>query len=160
MVGKVDSVEEGIEKTSEILTTNSPFNKFKEFVKMQEGEVSLIEDTSKLPQASNIIEVQSEKEGQVKSIDAKDVGICAMMTGAGRENKESQLDYSAGIVLNKKVGDTVRKGDVIAYIHSNKENNDEIAEKLTSAYTISEEKIENQEIIYGYVDDEGYHEYK
>jgi pyrimidine-nucleoside phosphorylase len=83
-----------------------------------------------------------------------------MMTGAGRENKESQLDYSAGIVLNKKVGDIVRNGDIIAYIHSNKENNDEIAEKLTSAYTISEEKIENQEIIYGYVDDEGYHEYK
>jgi pyrimidine-nucleoside phosphorylase len=127
---------------------------------MQEGEVSLIEDTSKLPQASNIIEVQSEKEGQVKSIDAKDVGICAMMTGAGRENKESQLDYSAGIVLNKKVGDIVRNGDIIAYIHSNKENNDEITEKLKLAYTISEEKIEKQEIIYGYVDDEGYHKYK
>jgi len=160
MVGKVSSVEEGIEKTSEILTTNSPYNKFKEFVKMQEGEVSLIEDTSKLPQASNIIEVQSEKEGQVKSIDAKDIGICAMMTGAGRENKESQLDYSAGIVLNKKVGDIVRNGDIIAYIHSNKENNDEITEKLKLAYTISEEKIEKQEIIYGYVDDEGYHKYK
>src|SRR6056297_964326 len=80
MVGKVDSVDEGLEKTSEMLKTNIPFDKFKEFVKMQKGDVEVIEDTKKLPKSKNIIEVKSDKTGFIKSIDAKDIGISAMMT--------------------------------------------------------------------------------
>ncbi|MDW7667603.1 MAG: pyrimidine-nucleoside phosphorylase [Bacillota bacterium] len=158
MVGKVESVEEGLEKTSEMLESSTPFDKFKEFVKMQQGDVAVIENIEKLPKAGNIIEVKSNKDGYVKSIDAKEIGISAMMTGAGRENKESELDYSAGIVLSKKVGDKVQKGEAIAYIHSNINNNDEIAEKIKSAVSISEEIVDKPRIIYGYVDSEGYHE--
>ncbi len=158
MVGKVENVEEGLDKTSKMLESSTPFDKFKEFVTMQQGDVSVIENVEKLPKAGNIIEVKSNKDGYIKSIDAKEIGISAMMTGAGRENKESELDYSAGIVLSKKVGDKVEKGEAIAYIHSNINNNDEIAEKIKSAVSISEENVNKPRIIYGYVDSEGYHE--
>jgi len=160
MVGKVDSVDEGLEKTSEMLKTNIPFDKFKEFVKMQKGDVEVIEDTKKLPKSKNIIEVKSDKTGFIKSIDAKDIGISAMMTGAGRENKDSELDFSAGIVLSKKVGDRINKGGSLAFIHSNLDSNSEIVDKIKSAVIISEKNVDKSGIIYGYVDSEGYHESK
>jgi len=160
MVGIVDNVEEGIKKTTELLKTSAPFDKFKEFVKMQQGDVTVVEDLDKLPKSVNILEVKSEKRGYIESINAKDVGISAMMTGAGRENKESELDYSAGIILVKKVGNKVDKGDTIAYVHSNKSNSKEIIQKIKSSFKISKESVEKLPIIYGYVDTEGYHEYK
>ncbi len=160
MVEKVDTIEEGISKTEEILKTDEPFKKFKEFIKMQEGNIDMIEDLDKLPTCNTVDEVKSVKSGFVKSIDAREVGISAMMTGAGRENKESELDYSAGLVLNKKIGNKVSKGETLAYIYTNKNNSTEIKNKLLAAYEFSKEEIEKPDIVYGYVDELGFHSYK
>ena len=159
MVGRVDSIEKGIESTEEILKTDKPFNKFKDFIEMQEGNVKMIEDLSKLPTSDKVFEVKSKKSGFIKSIDAREVGISAMMAGAGRENKESELDYSAGLVLNKKIGDNVEKNEILTYLHNSKNNSEEIKDRLLSAYEFTEEKVDRPNIVYGYVDEKGFHSY-
>jgi len=159
MVGRVDSIEKGIENTEEILKTDKPFNKFKDFIQRQEGNINMIEDLSKLPTSDKVFKVKSKKSGFIKSIDAREVGISAMMAGAGRENKESELDYSAGLVLNKKIGDNVEKNEILTYLHNSKNNSEEIKDRLLSAYEFTEEKVDRPNIVYGYVDEKGFHSY-
>ena len=72
-----------------------------------------------LPQASQCVEVTSEHTGWVGSIEAEQIGIAAMMLGAGRETKDSVIDLSAGVVLRKKVGDQVSAGDILFEVHVN-----------------------------------------
>ena len=105
-----------------------------------------------MPQASKIVPIKSNKSGYISKIEAEEVGIAAMILGAGRETKEDVLDLSAGIVLEKKVGDYVNEGDILAYMHLNKEEKFEQAkERFINAYSIVEEKVEPKKLIYGVV---------
>jgi pyrimidine-nucleoside phosphorylase len=106
----------------EKLENGEAFDKFKEFVKIQGGDVSVVEKPEQLPLAKNIYEVKVTKEGIINKMIADEIGICAMMLGAGRETKDSLIDLSAGILLHKKVGDAVKKGDVLATFYTNKED--------------------------------------
>ena len=74
---------------------------------------------------------------------ANEIGVASMMLGAGRQTKDDKIDLGVGIVLNKKVGDSVKEGDNILTIHSNKENVNEILDKLDESITI-EEKVKHQ----------------
>ena len=78
---------------------------------------------------------------------ANEIGVASMMLGAGRQTKEDKIDLGVGIVLNKKVGDSVKQGDNILTIHSNKENVNEILDKLDESITI-EEKGETPTLIH------------
>ncbi|MFW5891684.1 MAG: thymidine phosphorylase, partial [bacterium] len=158
MVGKVNSIDEAIDLTKNKLESKEPYNKFKDFIKKQGGNVEQIENQELLPQAKNIIKVKLNKEGYINKINAREIGICAMMTGAGRENKESKIDYSAGIILKKKTGDYIGKKDIIGEIHCNKENIEEIIEKFKNSFEITKEKVEKPKTIYGYLDKKGFHE--
>ncbi|WP_404354433.1 pyrimidine-nucleoside phosphorylase [Exiguobacterium aurantiacum] len=109
---------------------------FRRFVAAQGGDASLVDDLSKLPQAKYETTFVAKQAGYVESIIADEVGVAAMLLGAGRATKDDQLDFAAGITLEKKVGDKVEAGDVIAVLRSNKEDMTSALERMDHAYTI------------------------
>lgn len=118
---KAKDFEEGKRLLMENIDNGKGIEKLKEFVKAQGGNIDCIDDYSKFDKAKYVIEVKSEDAGYVSKINAEAFGLIAMELGAGRATKESIIDLAVGIVLNKKRGEKVDKGDVLAYIHSNKE---------------------------------------
>jgi pyrimidine-nucleoside phosphorylase len=136
----------------ETISSGSALNKLKEFVAAQGGDVSIIEDTDLLPKAKYILPVKSSKEGYVKKINAENIGLIAMELGAGRATKESTIDLSVGIVLEKKRGDKVNAGDVIAYVHSNDEAKAlDAKNKVLDNYVIDKQYTDDIPLIYGVV---------
>ncbi|GAA0708270.1 pyrimidine-nucleoside phosphorylase [Paraclostridium ghonii] len=148
----VDNFEDGKAKIQEAISSGSALDKLKEFIENQGGNSKIVDDYSLLPQAKEIMEIKALKTGYISRIEAEEVGVCAMMLGAGRETKEDELDLSAGIVLTKKVSDFVNEGETIAYMHYNKLDKIEGAkERFLKAYTISDEKVEPGKLVYGVV---------
>ena len=130
------------------IESGEAFEKLKEFVAAQGGDVSYIENQDKFPKAKVILPIQSTKSGYVNKIDALGIGTYAMRLGAGRAVLTDVIDYSAGIILNKKIGDYVNEGEVLCYIHTNKDNYNEIIVGLEDLFTILPTKSENHKIIY------------
>ncbi|GAA0069212.1 pyrimidine-nucleoside phosphorylase [Clostridium sardiniense] len=150
--GKVNTIEEGRALLMENIENGRALKKLKEFVKAQGGDESYVDDISKFPKAKYVIEVKSEKDGYVNKIHAEKLGIIAMNLGAGRATKESKIDLAVGIKLNKKRGDKVTKGDIIAYVYSNDLDKGEAARKdLIENIVIEESKGEDLPLIYDIV---------
>lgn len=148
----VNSFDEGIQKIRESIKSGEALDKLRVFIENQGGDKKIVDDYSLLPKASKIVEIKASKSGFISKIEAEEVGVSAMILGAGRETKEDELDLSAGIVLNKKVGDYVDKGDTLAFIHFNKEEKLEQAkQRLIDAYEIVKEKVEPKKLVYGVV---------
>ncbi len=146
---KAKDENEAREMLKEVIKNGKALEKFKEFVKAQGGDESVIDDVSKLPKAKYVIPVLSSKVGVVEKIHAEKLGIVAMELGAGRATKESIIDLAVGIVLNKKRGDKVEENEVLAYIHSNDESNIERAKAgVISNYVISPNYEDNIPLIY------------
>lgn len=150
---KVSTIEEGRRMLIEVINNGKAYKKLLEFVEAQGGDTNYIENTELLPKASYIIELKSDTEGYIKSIDAEEVGKCALALGAGRETKESEIDLAAGIILNKKVDDKVEKGEVIAYLHCNNEDKaKDVSLMLKNAIEIGDKNQVNKKLIFGIVD--------
>ncbi|PUU94611.1 MAG: pyrimidine-nucleoside phosphorylase, partial [Halanaerobium sp.] len=99
--------------------------------------------------AAGVFEVKAEQSGYISEIKALDVGLAAMILGAGRENKESQIDLAVGLELNKKTGDQVSQGDTLAVLHYNDSSNlEEAKQKLLKAFTITEAEKAKNKLIY------------
>ncbi|MZQ76458.1 MAG: pyrimidine-nucleoside phosphorylase [Peptoclostridium sp.] len=154
--GKAESVEEGRYILEELILSGKGLEKLKELVEAQGGDASCIDDTSKLKKASIQIDVMSEKEGYVASIQADEIGRAALVLGAGRETKESEIDLSVGVVVHKKIGDRIEKGESLATIHANDMQSAEEAKQIiTAAYEISGGIVEKPQLIKGIVTREG-----
>ncbi|MNI30720.1 Pyrimidine-nucleoside phosphorylase [compost metagenome] len=124
----------------------------------QGGEVAQIDDPSLLPEAELKIEVKSDRAGYVESIQAEEIGIAAMLLGAGRETKDSVIDLAAGVDLHKKIGDPVQVGEVLAVLHLNTPYEKGLAEaksKVLNAYGISDDKVPNRPLVFALVTPEG-----
>lgn len=153
LAGAAKGVEEARVKLQETITSGAAINKLKEFVKAQGGDTACIDDTSLLPKAKYVVPVLADIDGVVEKIHAESIGLIAMELGAGRATKESIIDLAVGIVLNKKRGEKVAKGDVVAYIHSNDESNIEKAKQdILSNYVISPNYVDNIPLIHHIVD--------
>lgn len=156
--GKAESVEEAREKLRDILSQGLAFDKLKQMVKAQQGDVGQIEDLSLLPTAKRTIEVKAPTDGYVAGIEAEAIGISAMLLGAGRETTDSVIDHAVGVTLVKKVGDQVKAGEVIAMLHANDGSDSKLQEaeqKLQQAYKISEAPVPEQPLIYALVTKDG-----
>lgn len=116
------------------LKDGKAFDKFVEFVKAQKGDTSYILDPSKFEVAKNIIPIYSNKEGVIKRIDALTIGKSSMKLGGGRERIEDTIDMSAGIILNKKIGDFVKNNELLATLYTNKEDFEEIKLDVLNAF--------------------------
>jgi pyrimidine-nucleoside phosphorylase len=158
--GGADSVEAAEKLIREKLANGEAFEKFKEFISIQGGNVDVINDPSKLPSADHVREIKSDVEGYLETIKSDSVGIAAMKLGAGRETLDSVLDMSAGIILNKKVGDKINKGDVIATLYTNTQSKLDESEKMfLDAITISKDEVAPRKLIKAIVNRDGVQEF-
>ncbi len=155
-IGSKLMIMEGLAKTEDEarkvlegkISDGSAIEKFKEMVELQGGDPSYIDDTDKFKKSSIIKDITSEETGFVKAIEAIEIGIASRDLGAGRHKKGDVLDLSAGIYLHKKVGDFVEKGEKIATIYTEKEN--EVAgaiERIKAAYSFSDKREDYKLII-------------
>ena len=148
LAGKGDNIEENKQKLLENIKNGKAYDKFIELVKNQGGDISYIEDTEKFEKASIIKEVISNKEGNIQEINAKTIGEISCALGAGRQTKTDKIDLSVGIILNKKVGDYVKIGDIVATVYANdQEKADKAEEEILNTYKIGKEKEDKQTIL-------------
>lgn len=148
--GKALSVEQARAALTKVIEDGSALRKLSEFVEAQGGDPTAVTDPSLLPKASMVVPVCADRDGFVGRIACEDVGICSLLLGGGRETKESKIDLSVGILLEKKKGDAVKKGDVLGYLHANDEQRLEAAkDKFLNAYAITDSRPETEPLIKG-----------
>ena len=135
-------------KVMEVIENGKAYEKFKELVKRQGGDVSYIENPEKFEKAPIIMPVLAEEDGFVEELDAGKVGKAGLELGIGRKKKEDEIDYRVGLIFDKKIGDEVETGDVLAYVHANSpEKAIECVEAIKDAYKIGNRKISKENII-------------
>lgn len=134
------------------IESGAAFEKMKEWISAQGGDASYLEDTSKFPKAAHVIPIISERDGYISHMNAEQIGIAAAILGAGRASKEDTIDFAAGIILCKKTGDKVMRGDVMAYLHTNVEASIGAAtERFTSAISYSDAPVPDETLIHGII---------
>ncbi|MGQ9008663.1 pyrimidine-nucleoside phosphorylase [Bacillus stercoris] len=136
---KADTLDEARAKLEEVMKNGKALEKFKDFLKNQGGNSSIVDDPSKLPQAAYQIDVPAKEAGVVSEIVADEIGVAAMLLGAGRATKEDKIDLAVGIMLRKKVGDKVEKGEPLVTLYANRENVDEVIAKVYDNIRIAAE---------------------
>ncbi|MBM7714122.1 pyrimidine-nucleoside phosphorylase [Bacillus thermophilus] len=146
---KAESEKEARELLEKVMKSGEALQVFKQFLAAQGGDVSVVDNPEKLPKAVYQIPVASPENGYVSAIKADEIGTAAMLLGAGRVTKESDIDLSVGVMLHKKIGDRVHSGESIATIHSNVQNVSTVMEKIVKAYRFSKEKIDQIPLIRG-----------
>lgn len=115
------SLDDCYDLAKDALESGKAFEKLKEMVKAQGGDVSVIEDNSKFESSKVARGLAAAQEGYIYSMDTEKCGVASMILGAGREKKEDTIDYSAGVIIHKKIGDYVKRGDLIASLYSSSE---------------------------------------
>ena len=140
------NVEDARKALLENIKNGKAFEKFKEFVKAQGGDLDYIDHPEKFPVSKNLIEIKSENEGYIKTIDALEIGLGSCHLGGGRMKLTDVIDMSAGIILNKKVGDFVKKGELLCTLHTNKDKVDHIVEKVKKAFIFQGEPIKEDDL--------------
>ncbi|MEC1601145.1 pyrimidine-nucleoside phosphorylase [Bacillus halotolerans] len=136
---KAGTLVEARAKLEEVMKNGKALEKFKDFLKNQGGDSSIVDDPSKLPQAAYHIDVPAKEAGVVSEIVADEIGVAAMLLGAGRATKEDEIDLAVGIMLRKKVGDKVEKGEPLVTLYANRENVDEVIAKVYDNIRIAAE---------------------
>ena len=150
--GAAESEAEARKKLEATIADGSALQKLAAFVEAQGGDAAAVYDTSLLPKASLKKELLSDKDGYISGITCDEVGICSLILGGGRETKESEIDLSVGIVLQKKKGDSVKSGDVLAVLYANDEDKlNQAADRLSKAYCITDNEPEKTPFIKGIV---------
>ncbi len=138
---KATNVEEARQMLKNAIKDGSALETLKVFLRSQGGDDSVVDDPARLPQASFKIEVEAKEEGYLTEIIADEMGTAAMLLGAGRATKESEIDLAVGLLLKKKIGDQVQVGESIVTIYSNFEDVQEVKEKIYNSITITKEKV-------------------
>lgn len=133
---QAESLDEARQMLVDAIKTGKALNKFKTFLSNQGGDDSIVDSPEKLPSAKYQVEFKAKKDGFITEIIANEIGVASMMLGAGRQTKEDVIDLGVGIVLNKKVGEHVEKGENILTIHTNTKKIDDILNKLDNSITI------------------------
>ena len=145
--GKASTIEEARKMLEEVVANGKALEVLKKFIAAQGGDASVVDDPSRLPQAKYVSEIPAKQAGYIAKIEAEDIGTAAMLLGAGRATKESEIDLAVGLVLNKKVGDYVEAGESLVTVHANTENIDNVVEKIYSHIHMSTEKVEAPKLI-------------
>lgn len=145
---KADSLEQAREMLKEVIASGKALETLKVFLKAQGGDETVVDHPERMPQAAHTFELTADEDGYVSEIVADEIGTAAMILGAGRATKESEIDLAVGLMLNKKVGDRVSKGDSLVTIYSNTENVDDVKKKISDAYTISKDAVEAPPLVY------------
>ncbi|GGE54406.1 pyrimidine-nucleoside phosphorylase [Priestia taiwanensis] len=151
LAGKAESLEDAREKLIEVMNNGKALEKFKVFLEAQGGDGSIVHDPSKLPQAKYVIEVEAKEDGYVSEIVADEIGTAAMILGAGRATKESEIDLAVGLMLRKKVGDKVAKGESLVTMYTNTEDVEKVKEIIYANMKISKEEVAEPVLVHGVI---------
>ncbi|MDU0412333.1 pyrimidine-nucleoside phosphorylase [Bacillus paralicheniformis] len=135
---KAETLDEAREKLIDVMKNGKALQKFKDFLQNQGGDSSVADNPEKLPQAAYKIDIPAKEAGVVSEIVADQIGVAAMLLGAGRATKEDKIDLAVGIMLRKKVGDAVEKGEPLVTLYANRENVDDVIAKVYDNIQISE----------------------
>ena len=147
-LGLEEGIARGQKAAEQALQDGSALEKFRRFVSGQGGDPEIAEDPGRLPQAKLSKQILAERDGFVSALDAMTIGLASQHTGAGRQRKEDEIDLSAGIVLAKKLGDTVRCGEVLCTLYGNDEDKLTLAcEEAAKAFIIDDTKPEERKLI-------------
>ncbi|QII51252.1 pyrimidine-nucleoside phosphorylase [Bacillus paralicheniformis] len=135
---KAETLDEAREKLIDVMKNGKALQKFKDFLQNQGGDSSVADNPEKLPQAAYKIDVPAKEAGVVSEIVADQIGVAAMLLGAGRATKEDEIDLAVGIMLRKKVGDAVEKGEPLVTLYANRENVEDVIAKVYDNIQIAE----------------------
>ena len=156
LAGRVENVREGRELLLEQIRNGRGLAKFEELLRQQGGDIRIIADRSILPLSPIRMEVLAEQDGYVTHMDTALIGRAAQETGAGRIFKEQPLDFGAGIVMKKRLGDAVRKGEPLAVVYSaSEEKCGGAAAFLRQAVFIGKEKAEIPPLVLKVIGEKG-----
>jgi len=128
--GTAETVEKGKRKSEQIIASGQAFHRFRQMVELQGGDISVIDDPTRLPSTEHRVEVLSSRAGYVSSILCEQIGTACVILGGGRERKEDSVDPAVGIVVHKKIGDEVSAGESLATIHCHSDAQAARASKL------------------------------
>ena len=143
-----ENLEENKERILENIKNGKAYNKFLELIQNQNGDISYIKNPEKFQKAKYIMPLYAEKTGYIEKLDARQVGVTSVHLGAGRIKKEDSIDHAVGIWLEKKIGDKVKQGDILAYVHANNEDTGKTAiEELKQAYRIADNPVKMESYI-------------
>lgn len=145
---KADTLEEARKMLEAVIADGSALQIFKDFIEWQGGNPAVVDNPELLPQAAYQIAIEAQTSGYITYMEADEIGTAAMILGAGRATKESEIDLAVGIVLHKKVGDRVEAGEALATFYANSENITDAKEKFLSNITISEQAAEAPPLVY------------
>lgn len=160
LAGVATDAESARKQLKRALRNGQGLNKLLEMVEAQGGDTTFIRQPVKLPRANRILPLAAPQSGYVRHIEGLQVGIAAMMLGAGRETKDAVIDQAVGVVLKKKVGDRVEAGEALAYLHVNNESRlPDLTERLLGAFVIGAEQPPVPQLIYGLVTEAGSERY-
>ena len=149
--GIVKTLDEGKKRIAKAIEDGSGYQKLLALFKAQGGDISYLEDLDKFPKAKYVHEIRSITSGYVRRIDSLTIGLSAMKLGAGRETMEDKIDMSAGIWLEKKVGDKVKDGDVLCRCYTNKEDVEQVLADVYRAYELTDAPLQVAPIVHEYI---------
>lgn len=138
LAGKADTLDDARAKLQQVIDNGKALEKFKVFLANQGGNTSVVDDVTQLPQAKFKIEVPAKTSGVVSKIVADEIGVASMLLGAGRATKEDVIDLAVGLMLRKKVGDKVEADESLVTIYANRDNVDDVMNKIYDNIEISE----------------------
>ncbi len=149
IAGIAKDIEDAKALAVKAMHDGSGLEKLRQMIIHQGGDGNVVDDYSIFKEASEIVELTYDGQNNlyVESINALEIGQAAMILGAGRLTKEDVIDHSVGIVINKKVGDTLNNGDLIATIYSNGKNTEECVNKVLDAYLLTNEIVKKEPIV-------------
>jgi len=147
--GKADSLNAALTLALETLSSGAAWQKFRELVEAQGGDVSCVDDPEQLPQASLVEPVPAPRSGYLSGVNAAEVGLAVVDLGGGREEKGQAIDHSVGVLVHHKVGELVQEGSPLFTIHANDQDKLEAArERILDAHSFSDEPVQQLPLFY------------
>lgn len=149
--GHAKTLAEARTQLESVVADGSALEVLRAFITAQGGNAAVVDDLTLLPQAKFVTELAAKKSGYVAKLEADDIGTAAMLLGAGRATKESEIDLAVGLVLNKKVGDYVNAGESLVTIYANREDITDVEQKLYDHIVLSDEVVDAPKLIHSII---------
>jgi pyrimidine-nucleoside phosphorylase len=156
--GKAKDYVQAVGILEEAITSGAACNKLKEMIAAQGGKADIVDFPEQLPAADTIIPVHADGEGWIESVAAEEIGLAAMNLGAGRATKEDKIDLGVGIVLHKRSGERVVRGDTLAELHvsaGRAEAAEAAGKQVLAAFRLAERPVEPKPLVYAVVTKDG-----
>lgn len=144
---KANNEQEARAMAEEAISSGKAYEKLEKMIEYQGGNVEQIKNPELLPQAKFKTQMLAKKDGYVSELKALELGILAMMLGAGRATKEDKINYAVGLELNVKKGSNIKNGDLLCTVYHDNELTDEWKDKFYRAFTFSNKEVEKAPIV-------------